>query len=93
MESVLRGPRLVKMGYGFFTGYRRNIVEPDEVLVSIFFPYTHEDQHFLAYKQAKRRDDDIAIVNIALNVEFEPETNIVKMLNMAFGGMVINDKI
>lgn len=75
------------MGVGFFTGYRKNIVEPDEVLVSILFPYTNEDQHFLAYKQAKRRDDDIAIVNLALNVEFEPGTNQVKMLNMAFGGM------
>lgn len=87
VESIQRGPRYVKMGYGFFTGYRRNIVEPDEVLVSIFFPYTKDDQYFLAYKQAKRRDDDIAIVNLALNVEFEPDTNKVKMLNMAFGGM------
>lgn len=87
VESITRGARYVKMGVGFFTGYRKNIVEPDEVLVSILFPYTTEDQHFLAYKQAKRRDDDIAIVNIALNVEFEPGTNKVKMLNMAFGGM------
>lgn len=77
------------MGDGFFTGYRKNIIEPDEVLVSILFPYTNEDQHFLAYKQAKRRDDDIAIVNLALNVEFESGTNIVKYLNMAFGGKLI----
>ncbi|XP_055300085.1 xanthine dehydrogenase isoform X3 [Sitodiplosis mosellana] len=87
VESISRGVRYVKMGVGFFTGYRRNIIETDEVLVSILFPYTTEDQHFLAYKQAKRRDDDIAIVNLALNVEFEPGTNKVKMLNMAFGGM------
>lgn len=53
----------------------------------MFFPYTTENQYFLAYKQAKRRDDDIAIVNLALNVVFEPNTNKVQMLNMAFGGM------
>lgn len=87
VESLSRGPRYVKMGYGFFTGYRKNIVEQDEVLVSMFFPYTTENQHFLAYKQAKRRDDDIAIVNLALNVIFEPGTNKVQMLNMAFGGV------
>lgn len=87
VESLSRGSRYVRMGYGFFTGYRKNIVEQDEVLVSIFFPYTTEDQHFLAYKQAKRRDDDIAIVNLALNVIFEPGTNKVQKLNMAFGGM------
>lgn len=85
--SITRGDRIVKMGKGFFTGYRKNIVEPDEVLVSIFFPYTNENQYFLAYKQAKRRDDDIAIVNLALNVQFVPGTNEIKMLNMAFGGM------
>lgn len=87
VESVARGARFVRMGKGFFTGYRRNIVASDEVLVSILFPYTSEDQYFLAYKQAKRRDDDIAIVNLALSVEFEPGTHIVKAMNMAFGGM------
>lgn len=75
------------MGNGFFVGYRKNIIEKDEVLITIFFPYTRSDQHFLAYKQSKRRDDDIAIVNLALNVEFEPNTNIVKKLIMSFGGM------
>lgn len=84
---MARGVRYVRMGKGFFTGYRRNVVAADEVLVSILFPYTTKDQYFLAYKQAKRRDDDIAIVNLALNVEFEPGTHTVKYMNMAFGGM------
>ena len=41
----------------------------------------------MAYKQAKRRDDDIAIVNLALNVIFEPGKSVVKEAYMAFGGM------
>lgn len=87
MESITRGVHYVKMGKGFFIGYRKNIIKSDEALISILLPFTTENQHFLAYKQAKRRDDDIAIVNLALNVQFEPGTNVVKMLNMAFGGM------
>lgn len=75
------------MGQGFFTGYRKNVIESDEVLVSLTIPCTKETQYFLAYKQAKRRDDDIAIVNIALNVEFLTGTDEVKKLGMAFGGM------
>lgn len=75
------------MGKGFFTGYRKNVIASDEVLVSVSIPCTTENQFFLAYKQAKRRDDDIAIVNIALNVKFIPGTDEVKKLNMAFGGM------
>lgn len=87
VQSITRGERYVHMGNGFFTGYRKNIIEPDEVLVSLFMPATTENQHFLAYKQAKRRDDDIAIVNLALNVKFQPGTDCVEYLNMAFGGM------
>jgi len=46
-----------------------------------------QDQYFYAYKQAKRRDDDIAIVNVATNVEFKPGTDIIQDISMAFGGM------
>lgn len=75
------------MGTGFFTGYRRNIIQPTEILVSLKVPKTMENQYFVAYKQAKRRDDDIAIVNLALNVLFEPKTEIVKDIQFAYGGM------
>jgi xanthine dehydrogenase/oxidase len=75
------------MGQGFFTGYRRTIIKESEVLVSIFIQKTTKNQHFLAYKQAKRRDDDIAIVNGAFNVKFEDGSNVVSDIQLAFGGM------
>lgn len=46
-----------------------------------------QNQYFIAYKQAKRRDDDIAIVNMALNVHIIPETNVIQEAHIAFGGM------
>ena len=46
-----------------------------------------QDQYFYAYKQAKRRDDDMAVVNLAANVEFKPRTDIIQDINLAFGGM------
>ena len=52
----------------FYTGYRRNVVRPDQILVSIKIPFTKQNQYFMAYKQSKRRDDDIAIVNSAFNL-------------------------
>ena len=65
LRSEKGGARMVQMDGGFYTGYRRNILASDEILVSISVPYTAEDEHFVAFKQAKRRDDDIAIVNSA----------------------------
>lgn len=87
VASMARGSRRVHMGEGFFTGYRRNIIEPDELLVWVFIPKTTPDQYFIAYKQAKRRDDDIAIVNMALNVTFKTGRDVVANLHVAFGGM------
>lgn len=81
------GLRRVKMDDNFFTGYRKNIVRQDEILMSLTIPYTTENQYFYAYKQARRRDDDIAIVNSAIYVTFKPKTFIVEDVNLAFGGM------
>ena len=46
-----------------------------------------QNQYFVSYKQSKRRDDDITIVNMAMNVFFEPNSNIVKKAFLTFGGM------
>lgn len=87
VASAERGSRKINMGSEFFTGYRRNIIEPDEILISLFVPRTEKDQYFLAYKQAKRRDDDIAIVNAAINVFFNSGTDVINKIYLSFGGM------
>jgi xanthine dehydrogenase/oxidase len=87
VESVDDGRRKVNMGEGFFTSYRRNIIKESEVLISLFIQKTSKSQHFLAFKQAKRRDDDIAIVNGAFNVKFEDGTNVLNDIQFSFGGM------
>ncbi|XP_065174332.1 xanthine dehydrogenase [Atheta coriaria] len=81
------GTRHVLMDETFFTGYRKNVVHNDEVLVSITIPYTQEHQYFYAHKQAKRRDDDIAIVNSAINVLIDPKDGTIANIDCAFGGM------
>lgn len=87
VASLNRGTRRLRMDKNFFVGYRKNIMLPDEILVSITVPKTISNQYFIAYKQAKRRDDDIAIVNLALDVTFKNDTDIVQDIKLAFGGM------
>ncbi|KAL0831376.1 hypothetical protein ABMA28_002200 [Loxostege sticticalis] len=81
------GHRSVLMDENFFTGYRKNIVKPDEILLSIEIPFSRNYQYVKAIKQAKRREDDIAIVTAAINVVFKEKTNIIQNINIAFGGM------
>lgn len=83
----LNKTRTVVMDNNFYTGYRKNIVAPNEVLVSITIPYTSENQYFIAYKQARRRDDDIAIVNSAFWFDISQESKVITDCAMSFGGM------
>lgn len=87
VASIDDGRRVVKMGEGFFTGYRKSVVKETEVLVSLLIKKSLPNQYIQAYKQAKRREDDIAIVNAAFNVMFVDGTDVVEDIQMAFGGM------
>ena len=78
--------RTVQMDHTFFTGYRKNVLRPEEVLVSLTVPFTEAGEHFFAYKQARRREDDIAIVNAAFRFKVGDE-GLVQDAVMAFGGM------
>lgn len=71
----------------FFTGYRRTALEQDAILASIRIPVTGEKgDYFRAYKQAKRKDDDIAIVTGALHVRLDKK-GVVEHCNLVYGGM------
>lgn len=79
--------RVVKMEQDFFTGYRRTLVRPQEILVSILLPFSCEGQMIHAYKTSRRREDDISIVTATFSVTFQSGSDQVQDLRMAFGGM------
>ncbi|XP_068632331.1 xanthine dehydrogenase-like [Battus philenor] len=85
--SQLRGHRELFIDSDFFKDYRKVAIEEDEVVTSIEIPFTKKGQFFKAYKQARRRDDDISIVTGAFNVIIEPENDTVKEAKLCFGGM------
>ncbi|RDW62873.1 putative xanthine dehydrogenase [Coleophoma crateriformis] len=71
----------------FFKGYRTTALPADAIIASIRIPVTKEQgEHFQAYKQSKRKDDDIAIVNAALRVSLS-ESNVVDSVDLVYGGM------
>ncbi|KAK1171408.1 xanthine dehydrogenase/oxidase isoform X1 [Acipenser oxyrinchus oxyrinchus] len=81
------GKRVIKIDDKFFTGYRKTAIKPQEILLSVEIPYTRQGQYFSAFKQASRREDDIAIVNCGMSVLFKEGTNVVKELLLSYGGM------
>ncbi|OQO09124.1 Xanthine dehydrogenase [Cryoendolithus antarcticus] len=70
----------------FFKGYRVTALPPDAIIAAIRIPVFGKGEYMRAYKQAKRKDDDIAIVNSALRVKLSDD-NVVEDCSLVYGGM------
>ncbi|XP_073527921.1 xanthine dehydrogenase/oxidase isoform X2 [Phyllobates terribilis] len=79
--------RTVQMDGNFFTGYRKTILKPQEILLSVEIPFSDKWEYFSAYKQASRREDDIAIVTSGMKVVFQPDSHRVEKIQLSYGGM------
>ncbi|KAJ2158015.1 hypothetical protein GGF46_004094 [Coemansia sp. RSA 552] len=78
--------RLVAMD-SFFLGYRRTAMQAGEILRAVRVPLNRPGEIVRAFKQAKRQDDDIAIVTCGLRVVVDAATQLVTEAAFAFGGM------
>ncbi|KAM1342910.1 hypothetical protein ACFX2F_007166 [Malus domestica] len=72
----------------FFLGYRKVDLASGEILLSVFLPWTRSFEYVKEYKQAHRRDDDIAIVNAGIRVHLEYRGGwVVSDASIAYGGV------
>jgi xanthine dehydrogenase small subunit len=85
----LRGTRQVPLD-GFFTGYRKTLRKPDELILSLHMP--PPDGAFIrSYKVSKRRDLDIATLSAGFRLCVTGGGD-VESLTLAYGGMAERTK-
>jgi xanthine dehydrogenase/oxidase len=74
---------------GFFKGYRQVDINAGETLLRVEVPPCGELEYAAAFKQAHRRDDDIALANAGMRVSFVRDAAglRVQAVHLAFGGM------
>jgi xanthine dehydrogenase small subunit len=65
--ASLRGNREVAIE-DLYTGYRRNLIAPDEVIAQVIVPAPRAGETMRAYKLSKRFDDDISAVCLAIAI-------------------------
>jgi xanthine dehydrogenase small subunit len=68
-----------------YTGYRTNVMRPDEVLAWIKVPRPVPAEQFSVYKISKRFDDDISAVCLA--VQMTVKSGVVQQVSIGAGGV------
>jgi xanthine dehydrogenase small subunit len=68
-----------------YTGYRKNVMAPDEVLAWIKVPKAVEGEFCRVYKVSKRFEDDISAVCLAISLRIEG--GIVRHVSIGAGGV------
>ncbi|CAK4609252.1 hypothetical protein LEN26_006671 [Aphanomyces euteiches] len=88
VASNARGAQTIPVA-NFFVGYRRVVLEPDEVIVRILIPLSRQNEFIFPFKQARRREDDISIVTAGMRVHLAPidEAWKVESISLIYGGM------
>ncbi|KAL1546681.1 xylitol dehydrogenase [Salvia divinorum] len=73
----------------FFLGYRKVDLASNEILLFVFLPWNSRFEFVKAFKQAHRRDDDIAIVNAGMRACLEKKDQkwIVSDASIVYGGV------
>jgi xanthine dehydrogenase small subunit len=69
----------------FLTGYRRNALAPDELILAIHLPRPPAGALLAAEKLSRRHDQDISAVSLVACVALED--GVVRHARLAFGGM------
>ncbi len=84
LASQARGERALPLE-ALYTGYRQNVMAPDELLVRIVVPKPSPTEQLKAYKISKRFDDDISAVCLVLNLNIVGGT--VQRASIGAGGV------
>jgi xanthine dehydrogenase small subunit len=69
----------------FYTGYRRTVLKPDELLAAVHVPLPKDDELLACYKVSKRRDLDISSFTAAVWMKAEGDT--IGAMRIAYGGV------
>ncbi|XP_019132540.2 aldehyde oxidase 6 isoform X2 [Larimichthys crocea] len=81
------GRREVPLNQDFFVSFGKTTLKPEEVVVSVFIPFTRKGEFVRAFRQAPRKENSFATVTTGMRVFFSEGSRAVQDISIYYGGM------
>ncbi|TMS11619.1 Aldehyde oxidase 1 [Larimichthys crocea] len=81
------GRREVPLNQDFFVSFGKTILKPEEVVVSVFIPFTRKGEFVRAFRQAPRKESSFATVTTGMRVFFSEGSRAVQDISIYYGGL------
>ncbi|XP_059183974.1 aldehyde oxidase 6 isoform X2 [Centropristis striata] len=81
------GRRELPLNHDFFVSFGKTILKPEEIVVSVFIPFTIKGEFVRAFRQAPRKESSFSTVTTGMRVLFSEGSRVVQDVSIYFGGM------
>lgn len=81
------GRRDVPLNQDFFVSFGKTILKPDEIVVSVFIPFSRKGEFVRAFRQAPRKESAFATVTTGMRVFFSEGFRWVEDVGIYYGGL------
>ncbi|XP_041821796.1 aldehyde oxidase 6 isoform X1 [Chelmon rostratus] len=85
--SKAGGRREVPLNQDFFVSFGKTILKPEEIVVSVFIPFSRKGEFVRAFRQAPRKESSFATVTTGMRVFFSEGSRVVQDVGLYYGGM------
>ncbi|XP_039998462.1 aldehyde oxidase 6 isoform X2 [Xiphias gladius] len=81
------GRREVPLNQDFFVSFGKTILKPEEIVVSVFIPFSRKGEFVRVFRQAPRKESSFATVTTGMRVFFSEGSRVVQDVSIYYGGM------
>ncbi|XP_028281021.1 aldehyde oxidase 6 [Parambassis ranga] len=81
------GRREVPINQDFFVGFGKTILKPDEIVTSVFIPFSRKGEFVRALRQAPRKESSFPTVTTGMRVFFSEGSRVVQDISLYYGGV------
>uniref|UniRef100_A0A3B4UPP3 xanthine dehydrogenase n=1 Tax=Seriola dumerili TaxID=41447 RepID=A0A3B4UPP3_SERDU len=87
VSVISRGRREVPLNQDFFVSFGKTVLKPEEIVVSVFIPFSRKGEFVRAFRQAPRKESSFATVTTGMRVLFSEGSRVVQDVSIYYGGM------